>query len=266
MTDQPKIDKRKQRRDSAVRPDWASIEKDYKAGIMTVTAIARDAGIADATIRVHAKKHGWKRTIIHKVRRKTTEAVLRSIAETGTMTHANDSSIQRAPLDEAAIIDLAVRTQVEVIRDHRKAAGHGRSLTYRMLDELDATTSNINQLADEINDSTDDGKRRAAMMKAISLPSRAATMRDLATAAAKWVAVERQAFGILDDRSNADDNSMAGTVEEMRASILRDIDALGLTMVLPPLPTGLVGNGNGHANGHGNGHYQEQGNEDDQSD
>ncbi len=263
MTDQPKIDKRKERRDSAVKVDWASIEKDYKAGIMTISAIARDAGISATAISLHAKRRGWKRTLVHKVRRKTTEAVLRSLNEQDEMTHTDSSGIQRAPLDEAAIIDLAVRTQVEVIRDHRKAAGAGRSLTYRMLDELDATTSNINQLADEINDSTDDGKRRAAMMKAISLPSRAATMRDLATAAAKWVAVERQAFGILDDRNVADDNSMVGTVEEMRASILRDIDALGLTMVLPPLPTGLVGNG--HANGHGNGHYQGQENEDDQS-
>ncbi len=250
MTEEPKIDKRKERRDSAIKVDWVSIENDYKAGIMTVSAIARDAGISATAIHLHAKKKGWKRTLVNKVRKKTTEAVLRSLSEQEIMTHTVDSEMQSATLDEEQIIDLAVRTQVEVIRDHRKAAGHGRALTYRMLDELDAATSNLGQLQEEILASTDDDKRRAALAKAISLPSRAAVMRDLATAAAKWVGVERQAFGISDEHRG--DSQMVQDADQLRAEILAEIDALGLggTVVLPP-SRGLA---NGRANGHANGH------------
>ncbi|TXI87782.1 MAG: hypothetical protein E6Q40_04570 [Cupriavidus sp.] len=54
-----------------------------------------------------------------------------------------------------------------------------------MLDELDVITSRRGELEDMIIDATDgddDAARREAMMKAVSLPGRAATLKTLALA------------------------------------------------------------------------------------
>ncbi|WP_267386526.1 hypothetical protein [Sphingomonas sp. GC_Shp_3] len=61
----------------------------------------------------------------------------------------------------------------------------GRQLVARMLDELDATTTHAGQLEEMIEAETTgdrDGNRRNGMLGAISLPSRAKTLKELVTA------------------------------------------------------------------------------------
>jgi hypothetical protein len=56
----------------------------------------------------------------------------------------------------------------------------GRDIALRLLDELDATTSHLGELEAEIIGATcedESGRRQAAMLKAISLPSRAHTLK-----------------------------------------------------------------------------------------
>jgi hypothetical protein len=72
----------------------------------------------------------------------------------------------------------------------------GRALILRMLDELDTVTSQQGQLAEEIAAETSgdrDPRRRAAMLRAIDLPSRSMTLKNLATAAKTFAEVHRPA-------------------------------------------------------------------------
>ena len=103
----------------------------------------------------------------------------------------------------------------------------------RMLSELDAVTSNVGELKQEIAaGKKDDAKRRNAMLKAVGLSSWAATMRDLATAARTWVGLERQAFSIVEDKEPPPpppepDEPM--TLEELRQTLLAQMEEFGLS-------------------------------------
>jgi len=72
-----------------------------------------------------------------------------------------------------------------------------KGLTLRLLDELDAITTHQGDLEDLIEletiDDEDGGRRRAAMLKAIGLPSRAAVLKQLLAATRAWSDLERPA-------------------------------------------------------------------------
>jgi hypothetical protein len=155
--------------------------------------------MTEGAIRKYAKQHKWKGDLGAKVRAKTREKLIKDLAD-GSRDGSDSSSPQRA-MSEDETTELAALTQVTVVRDHKATISTGRSLTMRLLSELDAVTSNVGELKQEIAaGKKDDAKRRNAMLKAVGLSNRAATMRDLATAARTWVGLERQAFSIVEDR------------------------------------------------------------------
>ena len=82
---------------------------------------------------------------------------------------------------------------------------------------------------DAIDATETDEKKRFAAHRAVSLPARAAVMRDLTQAARLWIQLERQAFRISDDR----DRNTASAIEEMteeelEASLREDLRILNL--------------------------------------
>jgi hypothetical protein len=130
--------------------DWTEIERDYRSTSTSLMEIARWYGISDTAIRKRAKARGWVRA------GSTPEP---SPART-LLTPANASP-------EAIV-------------------GRGRNLTLRMLDELDAQTSQIGELGtliDSAIDTGDGGKARDAAHQAISLKQRAEVLKALALTA-----------------------------------------------------------------------------------
>lgn len=230
--------------------DWVKIEQDYRAGILSVREIAREVGLSDAAIRKRAKANGWERDLTEQVRAKTRQLLVRSLASS----QAGPQS-PHATSDE--ISSKAAVTQVAVVRDHQISIHDAYSLTRRMLDELNATTSHPGELEVMIEAVYDDPKQRKAAQRAVSLPSRAAVMRDLATAARTWVGLERQAFGIFDEskmpppQQTVNENQ---SIEGLKAEIMADLAELSITpqdAVIPSEPTGIAnrpakGNGTAH--------------------
>lgn len=70
--------------------------------------------------------------------------------------------------------------------DPEQIVGKGHNLIFRLLDELDATTTHQSQLAEMIKAHEEDPRRQATMMKAIGLPGRANVIKALATAFKTW--------------------------------------------------------------------------------
>ena len=141
--------------------DWAGIEKDYTTGDMSVRDLAVWYGLSEAGIRKKAKEKGWTRPEGAPVM----PVKQRDIAVTYRVA---DTVATKENTDPAAII------------------GRGRNLVLRLLDELDATTTGLDELEQLIKDATDSdpsSRRYDAMMQAISLPSRAGTLKNLAAAA-----------------------------------------------------------------------------------
>jgi hypothetical protein len=81
-----------------------------------------------------------------------------------------------------------------------------RVLIARMLDELDAVTTHQGELAEEILAATAadrDPRRRNAMLRAISLSSRAATLKNLAAAAKTVAQIEAPSAGAVGKKAQA---------------------------------------------------------------
>ncbi len=136
--------------------DWQRIEIEYCEGEVSIREIADRYEISDTAIRKRAKAEGWKRQV-----------------RTANKREPERSPPPPRPSDPEKPVDVAT------------IADGGRGLVHRMLDELDVVTSRRGELEDMIVDATDgddEDARRESMMRAVSLPSRANTMKTLALA------------------------------------------------------------------------------------
>lgn len=188
--------------------DWEAIEREYRAGQLSVSEIGRQYGVSHTAINKRAKKENWHRDLSGAVRK---EVSARLVSEEVSGSTAR------------AAIETAAARGVEVVRQHRDAIGRGRDLTIRLLDELSVTTTNVGELEEMIEEATSsekNPKRRDAMLRAIALPSRAGVIKDLSMAAKNWVALERQAFN-LDE--GAGDPGDPATKSDVR-SALKQLD------------------------------------------
>ncbi len=43
--------------------DWEAVERDYRAGLMTVAAVAKKHGVSESQVRAKAKSEGWTRDL-----------------------------------------------------------------------------------------------------------------------------------------------------------------------------------------------------------
>ena len=84
--------------------DWERIEREFRAGQLSIAEIARDHGISRAAIHQRARKDGWKRNLAPQVRE---EIALRLVTPEITPVNAREA------------IDTAAARGVEVVRQHR---------------------------------------------------------------------------------------------------------------------------------------------------
>ena len=135
--------------------DWAAVEADFCAGKLSNVQIANKFGVTEGAIRKHAKADGWVRTspaVSYRARQETNAP---------------------APRLRAG--------------DRDDPAKMGQGLAHRMLGELDMATTHQGEIEDAIFDETREdanGQRRAMMLKAVSLPARAMTLKTIAQAMA----------------------------------------------------------------------------------
>ena len=92
--------------------DWEAIEREYRAGQLSLRAIAAKAGITEGAIRKKAKAEGWQRALADKVREAVREKLVRS---DGTQFGTQE---QRA--DDASIVETAAIRGLQVITSHRR--------------------------------------------------------------------------------------------------------------------------------------------------
>jgi hypothetical protein len=208
--------------------DWKKIERLYRAGVLSVREIAREFNMVEGTIRYHANKKGWKRDLSHEARQAYRQKTVENLAK---VFDSKELGKQLDNITDEEIIEEAAKTQIEVVRQHQRTLGQGHQLTMRLLRELEDTTAHMGELQELIT-SEYAPQRREAVRRAISLPSRATTLRDLAAASRLWVTLERQAFNILDDREKSPDQRKVDemSAEELRAEIRDEAKKIGLDL------------------------------------
>ena len=139
--------------------DWQQIRSDWEKSDNSIRWLATWYQVSESAIRKKAKQEGWPdrpKKARNKVRTK---------------------DAPRADRVEMAGIDAT---------DPEQIVGKGHNLIFRLLDELDASTTHHAELAEMIELHEEDPRRRAAMLKAIELPGRANVIKALATAFKTW--------------------------------------------------------------------------------
>lgn len=164
--------------------DWEAVEREYRAGQLSVVEIGRQYGLSHTAINKRAKRDGWKRNLADRVRK---EVSARLVSETVS------------PETERTAIEPAVARGVQVVREHQASIGRGQRLVGALFGELEEATEHRAEIEESIEDETRQDKnteRRARMLRAIALPMRATTLGNLSTALKTLVGLERQAFNL----------------------------------------------------------------------
>ena len=189
--------------------DWETIEREYRAGVLSVSEIARRHDISEGAIRKRAKRDGLKRDLSARVREKVrTELVRAQVREPNART-------------DQEIVDEASQEPIAIRKTHRKDLKYAREMGAMLMAQLKDAAGGRESLEEQI-ESTDPVARRSAMLRAVSLPAHAATLRDLVTALGKLIPLECQAFGI-------DATPEPNSYEEMldKALALNDAESAG---------------------------------------
>lgn len=180
-------------RPSRAPVDWEAIEREYRAGQLSVREVARQFDLTEGAIRKRAKAEAWSRPLAEKVREAVRERLVRNDGtQGGTQSRASD----------AEVIEMAADRVIQVVREHRVLIGRGKALVATLLGELEEATEHRAEIEQAVWDETAEdktGQRRARMLAAVALPVRATTLLSLANASKTFVGLDRQAFGLAED-------------------------------------------------------------------
>jgi len=194
--------------------DWEAIERDYYAGQLSIREIARQYGCSDTAIRKKAKEKGWSRNLTKKVRNKVRDNLVR------TVRNANPGI---EPGSDEETIAAAAAVGVEAIRSHHKQISFGVKVVKKLMGNLEEAVDSKEEIeSDIIEDTKDDGKRRARMLRAVSIGSQSSSINSLSLALKTFIGLERQALNLDDDGGKADESEIVQELRTMMQSINDD--------------------------------------------
>ncbi|WP_045158739.1 hypothetical protein [Stutzerimonas stutzeri] len=132
------------------QPDWEGIERAYRAGQLSIRAIADKFGSNEGTIRSRAKKHGWQRDLTEQVRAATQGKLSR--------TASRNSVTQRDMREDAEIVEEASDAAASIVIAHRADLAQWRGIANKLcvaLAEMDVTADNHDKFARSLNAGVD---------------------------------------------------------------------------------------------------------------
>lgn len=169
--------------------DWDAVERDYRTGQFSNRELGRRHNVTHRSIALRAEKEKWAKDLRAQIR----AAVSTKLVSIPVPTDAEKKATDRE------IVEAAANREVSIIQEHRVGISRGRTLVELLMAELEGATINIDEIESAIETETAadiDGKRRASMLKAVSLGNRAGTMVSLSAALKNLITLERQAFNM----------------------------------------------------------------------
>jgi hypothetical protein len=188
--------------------DWEAIEREYRAGQLSVTEIGRIYGCSHTAINKRAKKLAWSRNLAERVRE---EVSARLVSDEVSATTIRET------------VEAAAERVVQLVREHRRDIREGREAVAALFTELREATRSRNDIEQAISELDGDGRKRAGLLRSTSLPSRASVAASLAIALKNLIACERNAFGLSTGSSpdGDSDEGPAGLAERLDAAFKR---------------------------------------------
>ncbi len=166
--------------------DWEAIERDVRAGVLSIREIGRLNCVSDKAVRNKAKALGWERDLSARVAEKVRSELVRIESAS-------------SPENEQRIVEHAAATVVQVVREHRVRIKQGLALVELLIKQLMDVVGRREEfeMAIAIETAADrQSDRRNRLFKAVALEKHAAIATSLALATKTFVTLERQAFGL----------------------------------------------------------------------
>lgn len=181
--------------------DWESVEREYRIGIRSLRDIGKEFECAESAIRKKAGEQNWVRDLSAKVKARASEMVRKEEVRAAVRT---DSPTDRQVVEASANISALVQIS------QRKDIKRNRDLSIKLLAELEATTDNKELFANlglmlSSPDEKGMDKLNDIYMKVISMPSRVDSLKKLTDTLKTLVALEREAYGLGEDKNPSDD-------------------------------------------------------------
>ena len=164
--------------------DWEAIQREYRAGILSVREIASMHGISHCTILKRAKKFPgqWVRDLSARVRAEVKRRLV-----TDSVTTAGD---------EDSIVDAVSSRAISVLREHQGSIAKTAEIEAEIFQALKKQAKKP--------------KNKDEKQPAVS--TRATTLLALVTAQERRIKMERQAFGMTEDTKPEEDGSAKITI------------------------------------------------------
>lgn len=181
--------------------DWDRIEREWRANKLSNRELSSRYGPSEGTIRLRAKNHGWVRDLESEVDKRVKDKIRRGLLKD-----------QHEPVTDEEIVEQVATRTADVVSSHRKDIQGARNLAGMLMAELLDNTSNFQTLQELVDQQADDeewdAQRKARVQRAISLPQRAVTIKDLSVAMKNFQTLERTAFGINGKGDESGDTSL----------------------------------------------------------
>ena len=174
-------------------PDWAQIEADYRAGVKVLRQIAGEHGLTEGAIRKRAKKEAWERDLAAKIREKAGALVRKDAVR-------NQVRKEQA-VTETEIVSANAEVLANAMRRHQVGLVKAWDVVDMLMSELQHQTVNqdmYEQLGEVLYSPDKNGvdKLNEIYRKALSLPSRAGTAKQLLDAIKVAITLEREVLNI----------------------------------------------------------------------
>lgn len=196
--------------------DWEAVERDYRAGLLSLREMATAHSVSHVAITKHARAKGWARDLNAKIKAKA-DALVNRAEVTGSV-NSVETVTDRQMIEAGALRIATVR------HEHRSAINRARELAMKLLGEVEHQTEHgdlFEKLGELMYAPDKNGvdKRRDAYDKVIGLAGRVTNLKALAEALKNLVALEREAY-TLDKIPEDGDNRSRSLSNAERASRL----------------------------------------------
>ncbi|MGE0383423.1 MAG: hypothetical protein AB7Q97_01755 [Gammaproteobacteria bacterium] len=178
----------------AKQVDWEIVERDYRAGVKSLRAIAGEHGVTEGAIRKRARRDEWERDLTERIKQKA-DALVRNKA-VRTELRAADREAERT------VVEANAEAIANVILTHRGDIRETRVLVTGMVEELKILSENrdvIYELCKEVSRDPDgkiSPRQLEAFHRALGLGGRVVNVEALTRALKNVITLEREAFGI----------------------------------------------------------------------
>lgn len=214
--------------------DLVFLEADYRAGVKSIKALAKDYGVTGQTIATWADKYGWERDLKAVVRERAQAKVEQAVAR-ATVSDAMASE-RSAAVDQTQAVEVYAEMQKGVILRAQARLGKLQKTADALIAELGAQMMSPDEMAAVSElvaltqgqcDETESvspaqvAKRVESFRKLLSLGERVETAKKLSDVVKTLTALEYSVFGIKDGMDREQDSKPADVVQSINDAARR---------------------------------------------